>query len=204
MDVRNTDISRSSWYHPVCIMGAGWEDPLSYNCRIKKRAGSRAASRSSNTSESLKNNLKLEILRAGCSICSIPKNMKVDLQPQHHTSSLLCCLKRLERHEIFTAAQQQSHMAARLSFCLFVCLFVYERSMRACAAAEAIDTRAYNTVKRNGGFVRSSGRCWVLFFYFRGKRNLVKLVGLCHNSLCPNCHLVFFFSFLFFLFFWRN
>jgi hypothetical protein len=48
--------------------------------------------------------------------------------------------------------------------------------MRACAA-EAIGMRAYSTVKRNGGLVRSSGRCWVLFFYFRRKRNLVKLVG---------------------------
>jgi hypothetical protein len=65
--------------------------------------------------------------------------------------------EKLERHEIFNAAQQ-SYIAARLKFCLFVCLFVYERCMRACAAKEAIDTRAYNTVKRNGGLVRSSGR----------------------------------------------
>jgi hypothetical protein len=105
--------------------------------------------------------------------------------------------EKLERHEIFTAAQQSYRRSALV---LFVCLFVYERCMSACAAEEAIGTRAYNTVKRNGGLLRSSGRCWVLFFYFRGKRNLVKLVGLCHNSLCPKCNLVFLF-FSFFSFF---
>jgi hypothetical protein len=55
--------------------------------------------------------------------------------------------EKLERHEIFTAAQQ-SYLPLG-SLVLFVCLFVYERCMRACAA-EAIGTRAYNTVKRNG------------------------------------------------------
>jgi hypothetical protein len=46
-----------------------------------------------------------------------------------------------------------------------------------------------------GGLVSSSGRCWRLFFYFRGKRNFSETSGLCHNSLYPKFNLGFFFLF---------